>query len=264
MTADGTLVHERETPPASRTGPTASTAGLAAPASCRTAATDWPPKRLMPWLLAGFMAMVFLIPIDGTELKVHLPVDSKPDRFVIAAMLAVLVVKALLRRRRAPEAPTDTVVTAAVLIFGAFVLFSLLLNVDRIYQLGQLTFAEKALSQVLAYIGFFMIVATQVRKSEVAAYGRLVLGLAVITALGTLYESRTGYNVFYMLGGQLLHPIATVLPSPTTHPTYLEGRKIVVGRPAFSLWRACSRSRCHLRRSGCRRPRRARRSWATC
>jgi O-antigen ligase/polysaccharide polymerase Wzy-like membrane protein len=208
----------------------------AAPPPDRT--DDWPhTKRLMPWLLAGFMAMVFLIPIDGTELKVHLPVDSKPDRFVIGAMLAVLVVKALLPKTgERPARRRMTVVTAAVLIFGAFVLFSLLLNVDRIYQLGQLTFAEKALSQVLAYIGFFLIVATQVRKSEVAAYGRLVLGLAVITALGTLYESRTGFNVFYILGGDLLRPIATVIPSPTNiNPTFLEGRKIIVGPTKHGL-----------------------------
>jgi O-Antigen ligase len=191
----------------------------------------------MPWLLAGFMAMVFLLPIDSTEVKVHLPVDSKLDRFGIAAMLGVLLIQALLPKMKERHSPRQmTVVVAVVLIFGALVLLSLLLNIDRLYRLGQLTFAEKALSQMLAYIGFFLIVATQVRRSEVAAYGKLILWLAVVTALGTLYESRTGYNVFYELGGQLLRPFARVAASPTNiHPTVEEGRKIVVGPTKHGL-----------------------------
>jgi O-antigen ligase len=199
---------------------------------------DWPhTTRLMPWLLAGLMGMVFLLPIDATELKIHLPVDSKPDRFVIAAMLGVLIVQALVARTKERRDRRQlTVATAAVLIFGALVLTSILLNADRIYRLGELKFAEKALSQVLAYLAFYLIVATQVRKSEIPAYGRLILGLAVITALGTLYEARTGYNVFYELGGQLLHPIAAVAPSPTNiHPTFLQGRKIIVGPTKHGL-----------------------------
>lgn len=218
MSLDGVIVHRR--------------------ANTADGTDDWPhTKRLIPWLLAVFMGLVFLVPIDGTELKIHLPVDSKPDRFVIAAMLGVLIIKALLpktgeRRSRRKM----TIVTAAVLIYGALVLVSVLLNIDRIYRLGELTFAEKALSQVLAYLGFFLIVATQVRKSEIPAFGRLILGLAVVTALGTLYEARTGYNVFYVLGGQLLHPIATVVPSPTNiHPSVAEGRKTVVGPTKHGL-----------------------------
>jgi O-antigen ligase len=199
---------------------------------------DWPhTTRLMPWLLAGFMTMVFLIPIDGTELKVHLPVDSKPDRFVLAAMAGVLIIKALLPAtgERRPRRRM-TWVTASVLIFTGAVLVSVLVNADTIYKLGQLTFAEKALSQVLAYVGFFLIVATQVRKSEIAAYGRLILALAVLAALGTLYESHTGYNVFYVLGGRLLSPIAKVITAPTNiHPTFEQGRATVVGPTGHGL-----------------------------
>lgn len=218
MRVDGTVVHERDY----GTG----------------RSDDWPhTKRLMPWLLAGFMAMVFLLPIDAAEVKVHLPVDSKLDRFGIAAILGLLIVQALLPRTRERRTRRQmTAVTLAVLIFGALVLASVLLNVDRIYRLGQLTFAEKALGQVLTYLGFFLIVATQVRRSEVAAFGRFVLGLAVLTALGTLYEARSGYNVFYELGGQLLQPIATVAPSPTNiHPTFEQGRQIIVGPTKHGL-----------------------------
>jgi hypothetical protein len=198
---------------------------------------DWPhTTRLIPWLLAAFMAMVFLIPIDATEVKIHLPVDSKPDRFVIAAMLGALIVQTLVNRSGRRPRRRMTVVTAAVLTFGALVLTSVLVNADTIYRLGQLTFAEKALSQVLAYIGFYLIVATQVRRSEIRAFGNLMMWLAVITALGALYESRTGYNVFYVLGRHLLEPIASVEPSPTNiNPTFEEGRKIIVGPTRHGL-----------------------------
>ena len=57
------------------------------------------------------------------------------------------------------------------------------------------------------------------------AFSRLILALACLTAVGTLYESHTGYNVFYSWSAQLLSPIATVAQSPTIlHPV-----KIVVG-----------------------------------
>jgi O-antigen ligase len=197
---------------------------------------DWPhTRRLMPWLIAGFLAIVFLIPVQATDLKVHLPFNSKLDRFALALMIGFLAVQALVRSAspRRPR-PRITVVMAAVLVFGAIVLMSIVPNVDRIYRLGQLTFTEKALSQMLGYIAFFLIIATQVRRAEIPAYGRLVVALAIITALGTLYESRTGYNVFYDLGSKLLSPIAHVSASPTViHPTY--DRPRIVGPTKHGL-----------------------------
>ena len=102
MSVDGILVRER----GSRTGVIdeqhphlfEDLSGRSDGAAARS--DDWPhTTRLMPWLLAGFMATVFLIPIDGTELKVHLPVDSKPDRFLIMAMAGLLIIKALLPKK---------------------------------------------------------------------------------------------------------------------------------------------------------------------
>jgi O-antigen ligase len=199
---------------------------------------DWPhTKRLMPWLIAGFMTMVFLIPIDGIRLKIHLPVDSKVDRFALGAMVMVFILRALLRRgAEAKPYRRMTAAMSAALIFVSLALLSVLPNVDRIYRLGQLTFDEKALSQLLAYIAFFLIVATQVRRNEIPAYGRLVLSLAVLTALGTLWESRTGYNIFYELSGKLFSSIATVMPSPTNiNPGFGEGRKTIVGPTEHGL-----------------------------
>ena len=184
---------------------------------------DWPhTKRLMPWLIAGFLAMVFLIPIDGTDLKVHLPFNSKIDRFALVFMIGFLAVQALVRTASPPKTGRRmTAVMAAVLFFTAIVLASLLPNVNRIYRLGELTLTEKAVSQMLGYIAFFLIIATQVRRAELPAFGRLVLALAIITAVGTLYESRTGYNVFYDLSSKLLSPIANCQSVTDDHPPAL-------------------------------------------
>ncbi len=58
-------------------------------------ADDWPhTKRAMPWMLAGFLVMVFVVPFDGIIFKVHLPFDAKPDRLLIASMVGVAMMKA--------------------------------------------------------------------------------------------------------------------------------------------------------------------------
>jgi polysaccharide biosynthesis protein PslJ len=198
---------------------------------------DWPhTSRLMPWMIAIFIGMVFLIPIDGTTFKIHLPVDSRPDRFMLVGMVGILILQALVTGDRRRPARRMTAATGGVLVFGAAALASVLPNVDRIYRLGELSLVEKQLSQVIAYVVFFLIVATQVRRTEIRAYGRLVLILAVMTSLGVLYESRTGYNIFYHLTSQLLSPIATVIPAPTNiHPTIDAGRKSIVGPTQHGL-----------------------------
>ena len=43
----------------------------------------------------------------------------------------------------------------------------------------------------------------------------LIVALALITAMGTIYEKKTGYNVFYETAAAVFSPIATVEPSPT-------------------------------------------------
>ena len=187
----------------------------------------------MPWMLAGFLVMIFLIPFDGIILKVHLPVDSKPDRIALVLMAGVLVFTGATgdskRRRR------RTAVERAVLTFAGVALFSIVVNIDRIYQLNQLSFAEKRLSQLLAYIAFFFIVVATVRAAEMAAFARLILVLTCVTAIGTLYEAHTGFNVFYMWSAKLLSSIASVMPSPTAIHPKNGGRPTIVGPTAHGL-----------------------------
>jgi O-antigen ligase len=206
----------------------------AADGSVRRLRDDWPhTRRVMPWLLALFLVMVFLVPFDGAELKINLPVDSKLDRVVIGLMVAIMIMRRLVvgRQRRSGK---RTAVAGAVIIFTCLALLSVVVNVDRIYRLGELTLAEKQLAELVGYVIFFFLVVAIVRVSELRAWARLVLVLACLTALGTLYESRTGFNPFYLWSAKLLSPIANVIPPPTNiHPD--TGRKIVVGPTEHGL-----------------------------
>lgn len=203
------------------------------PVAVEETTDSWPhTKRPLPWLLAAFLAMLFLVPFEGINLKVHLPANLTPDRLLIVVMVGILVLNRLAlgpsaRRRMTP-------VEVAVLVFGAVALLSVVLNIDRIYRESQLTYVEKGFLRLLAYGTFFFVVVKIMRADEMTAFSRLILILSCLTALGTLYEAHSGYNVFYIWSGKLLSPIATVVPSPTrVHVTF--GDKIIVGPTQHGL-----------------------------
>jgi len=193
-------------------------------------------KRPLPWILAGFLAMLFCVPIGSTSLKVHLPVDSRVDRFAVI----VLVVswfwlggdqRAFLRTRR-----SKMFVTAAC-IFLVLAVISLLLDVGRIVNLGDLELAGKRFALLGSFLVFSWFALTALRFEDVRGFASYLIGLAALMAIGMLVERRTGYNVFYSWSSAILGPIANVAPSPTDiHPVFgTEGRLVVVGPTQHGL-----------------------------
>lgn len=193
-------------------------------------------KRPLPWILAAFLAMLFFVPIASTELKVHLPVDSRIDRFAVIALVLVWLVRggdqrAFLRTRR------SKLFVAAACVFLAVAVASLLLDAGRIVNLGDFKLAEKR----FALLGSFLILAwfaqTALRFEDVRGFATYLIGLATLMSIGMLIERRTGYNVFYNWSGTVLGPIANVAPSPTDiHPGFgTEGRVVVVGPTQHGL-----------------------------
>src|SRR5512132_3351876 len=60
--------------------------------SATAIADDWPhTNRPMPWALAGFMAMVWLVPFDSITLPPPLPLGAKLDRPVLVGIGALWV-----------------------------------------------------------------------------------------------------------------------------------------------------------------------------
>ena len=196
---------------------------------------NWPrTSRPMPWLIAGFLAMLFLIPFDGITFKVHLPADIKLDRVLVGLMIAVWVAQRLTGNTFGGPRRKRTTLERAVLIYTAIALLSIVLNIDRIVALNQLGFSEKSLSQFLGYVVFFFMVVATVRTEELGAYAKLILTLTCLTAAGTIYEAHTGINLFYEWSGKIFSPIATVMPAPTSlvNPS---GRPLIVGPTAHGL-----------------------------
>ena len=111
-------------------------------------------------------------------------------------------------------------------------LLSIVLNIDRIYQQNQVSFVEKGFSQLIAYGVFFFVVIATVRPEEMPAFSRLILALTFLTALGTFYESRTGYNVFYAWSAKLLQPGRDRRPSADRHPSEVRGEDRCRAYPA--------------------------------
>jgi hypothetical protein len=193
-------------------------------------------RRPLPWVLAGFVALLFLVPVDSTELKVHLPVGSQIDRFAVAALIAAWFwfggdQRAFLRNRR------SKLYVGAACTFLLLAVASLLLDAPRIVNLGELTLAEKRFALLGAFLVLSWFTLTALRFEDLRGFTSYLIGIATVTSLGVLYERHSGYNVFYEWSTMLLKPIATVAPSPTViHPAFgTEGRVTVVGPTLHGL-----------------------------
>jgi hypothetical protein len=193
-------------------------------------------RRPLPWALAAFLAMLFLVPIDSTELKVQLPVGSQIDRFAVVGLVFLWLVvggdqRAFLRTRR------SKLYVGAAFVFLVLAVASLLLDVGRIINLDDFSLAIKR----FGLLGSFLIVSwftlTALRFEDLRGFSSYLLGLATVMAIGMLVERHTGYNAFYNWSAVLLKPIAHVAPSPTNiHPEIgSDGRVTVVGPTLHGL-----------------------------
>jgi hypothetical protein len=171
--------------------------------------------------------MIFLVPFDAIIFKVHMPANATLDRVLLILMIAVFLVS---RSVNGPETPRRrlTPVDIAMLVFGGIAVLSIVLNIDRIYQQNELGFVNKQLSQLIAYGAFFFVVVASIRPEEVPALTRLVMVLACVTAVGVIYQSRSGNNLFYTLPGTLLGSLVTVAPPPIS----TDSAKVIISGPA--------------------------------
>ena len=74
-------------------------------------ADDWPhTTRVLPWMIAGFIAMLWLLPINAITVQASLPVDLKLDRLVLPVIVLtwLLSLAAEGREPRAGASPRST------------------------------------------------------------------------------------------------------------------------------------------------------------
>ncbi len=195
-------------------------------------ATDaWPrTRRPLPWLIAGFLAAIFLVPMEAIHLKVSLPVSSDLDRFLVALIVSVWALGALLSRQESVVRLRSRGWAAGVIAFVFIAVLSIAVNIDRITNLGEWEVAQRRLALLAALVAMFAIISLTLRVRELRAFSVLVVVLAVLAALGTIYEKETGYNVFYSTAATVFSPIATVDPAPTDiDPAFNQGRPMITG-----------------------------------
>jgi hypothetical protein len=81
--------------------------------------------------------------------------------------------------------------------FLAVACIGVVLNAEALNHALEFDLASKKLTLLISYAVLFVLVASSVRRSEVPAFFKYSLLLAVVCALGTIWEYRFHYNVFY-------------------------------------------------------------------
>lgn len=191
----------------------------------------WPRTgRLMPWTVAAFIAMIYLVPFDAIQLPVPLPVDPKLDRFFVIGALVVFlaIVFAGPRQLRLRSVPFGVL----ILLFVGIAIASALLNIAPLMNLSEGTLALKKVFLLVCNAIVFYIVASSVKPREVPRFALLIAGLATLTAIGTIIQYRSGVNWFYRLARDVLPGAVSVAPPPV-HAAY--DRPAVTGPTGHGL-----------------------------
>ncbi|HVW47984.1 MAG TPA: O-antigen ligase family protein [Solirubrobacterales bacterium] len=199
---------------------------------------SWPrTRRPLPWLFAIFLAAIFLVPVDAVHLKVHLPFSSDLDRFLVAIILVVWAGGVLVRGPGSRLRLRPRGWALPVLIFFGLAVLSIVLNIGRITNLGEFAVAEKRLALLVSLVAVFAVFAVSLRVTELRAFATLIVVLATITSLGTIYEQKTGDNLFYSTASSVLSPIAEVEPAPTEQSpaSSVPGRPLISGPTRHAL-----------------------------
>jgi hypothetical protein len=147
-------------------------------------------------MLAGFMAVIWLTPFNGISMAVNLPFDLKLDRIVLPFIAVAWLISLAWGGRNAPRMRL-TPIHVAVGTFVAVAFTTVLVNVRWLNNLLLLQGSLKQLVLLGSYGLFFVIMASVVRPTEVRAFVKYTLVLAVLCALGSIYAYHFHYNVFY-------------------------------------------------------------------
>lgn len=183
----------------------------------------WPrTTRLLPWSLAAFLAMLFLVPFDAMAVT-----SAKLDRPLLILVVGLwLIALAVLRGESRPRL-SGTVLHGAILLFVLTAVLSVLLNAETLRIHGEFGLGVKKLVLLISFATVFVVTASALRPAEARAFIPLVVGLGCVAAIGTIWEYRTGYNAFYEIGGRLI-PGGLDLPAVATELDST-GRTVVLG-----------------------------------
>lgn len=195
---------------------------------------NWPhTTRVLPWMIAGFLCLLWLTPFNDIQLSSSLPVDLKLDRLVLPVIVVAWLLAFALGGRGGPRW-RFTPIHAALAVFAAAAGLSVVLNAGYLDQTLEFGLALKKVALLVSYLAFFLVIASVVRKGEIRPFMNLILGLAVLVAVGTLWEFNFDYNVFYEVTKKLL-PGGFVFTASGIDGVDEIGRRLVVGPTEHGL-----------------------------
>jgi hypothetical protein len=165
---------------------------------------DWPrTTRVMPWMIAGFLVLLWLVPFNVIQLTASLPIDLKLDRLVLPFLFGTWIM-ALAAGGPASPRLRMTLIHVGIAGLVASVCLGVVLDAHYLNQTLEFELPVKKITLLLSMALFFLIVASSVRRTEVPAFFKYTLVLSVLCAIGTIWEYRFHYNVFYDLPHRLL------------------------------------------------------------
>lgn len=195
----------------------------------------WPhTTRLLPWTLAGFIALLWLTPFNSIELNASLPVEMRLDRLALP-VLAVIWLLALAAGGRAAPRLRFTWIHAALGALLACAFLSVVTDARYLNQALELELSLKKLPLMISYVSLFVIAASAVRRAEVKAFLTYTLGLSVIVALGMIWEYRMKQNVFWDLADAVLPGFFRIEGALDGGVVDHIGRRVVRGPAEVSL-----------------------------
>lgn len=189
---------------------------------------DWPhTTRVMPWLVATFLVVIWLVPFNDIQLSVSLPFDLKFDRILLPVLFLGWVLSIAAGGPGAPR-PRLTRIHVGILAFLGVVGLGIVLDAGTLTQALEFNLASKKLTLLVSYGLMFAIIASSVRRTELPAFVKFSLVLAVIVAVGSIWEYRFHYNIFYDMSSRILGKIFEVTPYDPNTVDEL-GRRMVRG-----------------------------------
>jgi hypothetical protein len=202
--------------------------------STATYGGDWPnTTRMLPWMIAGFMAVLWLVPFDEIQLAFSMPIDLKLDRLLLPLIVVVWVL-ALVGGGAARPRLRLTWVHVGVGAFVAVACLSVVLNAGDLIKTLEFEQSMKALPLLVSYLTLFLLIASSIRRTEVRPFMKYTLALAVICAIGTIWEYRFQYNFFYEWSDKLLPGVFDVGAAESSAYDSL-GRRVTRGPASHPL-----------------------------
>ena len=165
---------------------------------------DWPnTHRVLPWMVAGLIAMIWLVPFNQIKLNWSGPIDLQFDRLILPVIVITWVFALAAGGDGAPRWRPSKI-HAALALFVGIAFLSVVLDARYISHVLEFDLAIKQLPLLMSYVTVFLIVSTVVRPAEVRPLLKFSLVLSTITAVGIIYESRMHTNLFYSISDKVL------------------------------------------------------------